>query len=67
MSIQINHPTNPAPEGSQTWTTDEMQQDFDVTGFAMGMVVVTRKTDGAKGTLEFNGSPRVYHSFQVGT
>jgi hypothetical protein len=46
------------------WTTDEMQRDFTVTGFAAPFVVVVRKSDGVKGTLEFTHSPRVYFSFQ---
>jgi len=64
MSIQINHPVNPAPTGEQTWTTAEMTAEFDVSGFGGGMVFVTRKADGKTGTLEFNGSPRLYHSFR---
>jgi len=63
MSIQINHPVNPAPEGTQTWTSDEMRDDFEVMGFAAGMMFVKRKSDGQRGTLEFNGMPRVYHTF----
>jgi len=64
MSITINHPVNPAPENTQTWTTEEMTTDFFVTGFGGGMVFVTRKADGVEGTLDFNGMPRVYHSFR---
>jgi hypothetical protein len=60
----INHPVNPAPTDSKTWNTDELQRDFAVTGFMAGMVFVTRKSDGVDGTLQFNGNPRVYHSFQ---
>jgi len=65
MSIQINHPVNPAPTGEQTWTTEQMQQEFDVMSFAAGMMFVKRKSDGQRGTLEFNGMPRVYHTFTV--
>jgi hypothetical protein len=64
MSIQVNHPINPAPADEQTWTTEQFNTDFDCTGFAAGMVFVTRKSDGKTGTLEFNGVPRVYHSFR---
>lgn len=64
MSIEINHPVNPAPEGTQTWDTQAVQLEFDITGFGGGMVFVTRKSDGKTGTLEFNGVPRVYHSFR---
>lgn len=64
--IQINHPHNPAPAEAPTWTTAEMQAEFTVTGFGGGLVFVTRKADGAQGTLEFNGSPRVYHTWREG-
>ena len=63
--MSINHPINPAPADSQTWTTAELTTEFEVTGFVAGMVFVTRKSDGADGVLQFNGNPRVYHSFQT--
>lgn len=63
MSIKINHPINPAPANEQTWTTAEMTAEFTVDGFFAGMVLVTRKSDGMSGTLQFDGNPRVYHSF----
>ena len=65
MSIQINHPINPAPENAQTWTTAEMMAEFDVLGFQSPLVFVKRKADGIEGTLEFNGMPRVYHTFST--
>jgi hypothetical protein len=48
----------------KTWTTDELQQDFEVIGFAAPVVVVRRKSDGQVGTLEFRHHPRVYFDFQ---
>jgi hypothetical protein len=53
-----------AANEDQTWTTDELQQDFDVLGFAAPFIVVTRKSDGVKGTLEFTSQPRIYFSFR---
>jgi len=47
----------------QTWTTEELRRDFDVIGFCMGCVVVIRKADGVKGSLDFDHSPRVYFNF----
>jgi hypothetical protein len=47
----------------QTWTTDQLAQDFEVIGFSAPFVVVTRKSDGVKGSLEFTHSPRVYFNF----
>jgi len=64
--IHINHPVNPAPADATTWDTAAMQEEFTVTGFCAPFVDVTRKSDGVRGTLEFNGSPRVYHTFKEG-
>lgn len=50
--------------GGPTWTTEELQRDFEVTGFAAPFVVVKRKSDGKRGTLEFTARPRVYFGFQ---
>lgn len=47
------------------WTTEELQRDFDVLGFSMGFVVVVRKRDGQRGSLEFTHSPRVYFNFEA--
>ena len=48
----------------QVWDTDQLQEDFDVLGFAAPLVVVSRKADGVKGSLMFQGSPRFYFGFQ---
>jgi len=47
----------------KTWNTKELQEDFKVIGFAAPFVVVERKEDKQKGTLQFEHNPRVYHSF----
>lgn len=47
----------------QVWTTDEMREEFEVEGFSLGLVVVRRKRDGQRGSLEFGHSPRFYYSF----
>jgi hypothetical protein len=52
-----------AAAAEQTWTTDELQRDFEVIGFSAPFVVVRRKSDGCKGSLEFTHSPRVYFGF----
>ena len=49
----------------QVWDTKELQQDFEVLGFLAPYVVVRRKSDGAKGSLMFQHSPRLYHSFSA--
>jgi hypothetical protein len=51
-------------EGEPQWDRTAMQTEFSVHGFAAPFVVVTRKSDGVKGTLQFNHSPRIYFNFQ---
>jgi hypothetical protein len=63
--VTINHPVNPAAEGVETWDSFSMQSEFRASGFGDGLVFVTRRRDGVKGTLEFNGTPRVYHTFKA--
>ena len=46
------------------WDTEELARDFAVEGFAAPFVVVIRKADGVKGSLEFQHSPRFYYAFQ---
>ena len=48
----------------QVWNTDELREDFEVIGFMAPLVVVRRKGDGKKGSLEFQHQPRVYFNFQ---
>lgn len=63
-TMTINHPINPAPIDTWSTDTDGLHERFDVLGFAAGLVIVERKADGRTGTLEFNGNPRVYHSWR---
>lgn len=48
----------------QVWTTQELQQDFEVSGFLAPYVSVRRKSDKVKGTLMFQHSPRFYFQFE---
>jgi len=45
------------------YDTQELQEKFTVDSFAAPCVVVYRKVDGVKGTLEFTHSPRFYYRF----
>ncbi len=47
----------------QVWNTEELQDDYTVRQFAAPLVVVKRKSDGVIGSLEFQHTPRFYHSF----
>lgn len=55
--------STPQPQ-AQTWDTAQLTADFEVKGFAMGVVVVKRRADGVVGTLEFTHRPRLYFNFQ---
>ena len=44
----------------QVWSTEELSQDFEVTGFMAPFLVVRRKCDGKKGSLEFQHNPSFY-------
>jgi hypothetical protein len=47
----------------QVWDTAQLQEDFTVEGFGAPFVVVRRKSDGKRGSLEFQHSPRFYWGF----
>ena len=49
----------------QVWNTGELSQDFEVIGFMAPLVVVRRKSDGKKGSLEFQHQPRFYFGFSA--
>ena len=51
-------------EYGQVWDTSELARDFIVVGFMAPLVVVKRKSDGQKGSLEFQHNPRFYFHFQ---
>jgi len=48
----------------QVWTTQEMQAEFDVSGFMAPFVVVVRKSDQKRGTLMFQHRPRFYFGWR---
>lgn len=53
-----------AAQYGSVWDTRELAREFDVLGFAAPLVVVRRKIDGAKGSLEFQNSPCFYFNWQ---
>jgi hypothetical protein len=59
---ELNAPDAPAPEG-QTWDTEALQRDYEVLGFMAPFIVVRRRADGVKGSLEFTHSPRMYFNW----
>lgn len=51
-------------EHGKVWTTQELAEQFQVLGFMAPLVVVRRKSDGVKGSLEFQHNPRFYFNWQ---
>jgi len=47
------------------WNTEELSEDYEVIGFMAPFVVVRRKGDGKKGSLEFQHQPRFYFGFSL--
>ena len=62
--IEMNYPEAVSEKAQQRWNTLELQRDFIVNSFLAPFVMVTRKSDGATGTLMFTHSPREYFDFQ---
>lgn len=48
----------------QVWDTSQMQEYFEAIGFLAPLVVVRRRSDGQKGSLEFQATPRYYFNFK---
>jgi hypothetical protein len=53
-----------AETGGPVYTTDEMSKEFEALGFAAPYIIVKRRSDGSKGSLEFQHSPRLYFNWQ---
>jgi hypothetical protein len=51
-------------EHGQVWDTQQLGQDFNVEGFLAPYVIVRRKSDGQRGSLMFQNSPRFYFGFE---
>lgn len=63
--IETNQPKQDLEQAEQRWSTDELQRDFEVLGFLAPFVVVRRKSDGIKGSMEFTHNPRWYFNFKA--
>jgi hypothetical protein len=61
--LATGQPERDLERASQRWTTDQLREDFEVLGFLAPFIAVKRKSDGAKGSMEFTHSPRVYFNF----
>lgn len=47
----------------RVWDTSQLSVEFEALGFMAPYVVVRRRSDGRKGSLEFQHSPRFYFNF----
>ena len=61
--IESGQPLRDLEKADQRWNTAQLQEDFEVISFFAPYVLVRRKSDGVKGTLEFSHSPRFYFNF----
>ena len=48
----------------KVWNTQELSEEFTVSGFMAPYVMVKRKLDDTKGTMMFSHSPRYYFCFE---
>ena len=51
----------------KVWSTSELQDEFEALGFMAPLIVVRRRSDGVKGSLTFQHSPRFYFDFEPHT
>ena len=52
-----------AEAAGERWDSDALRAEFEVLGFMAPFVVVRRRADGARGSLEFTHTPRWYFNF----
>jgi hypothetical protein len=68
MVAEINHEPGSREDleakHGQVWSTDQLSEEFSVIGFMAPIVVAIRNSDGVKGSLMFQHSPRFYFGFQ---
>jgi hypothetical protein len=51
-------------EHGQVWDTNQLSAEFEPIGFMAPLVVVRRRSDGVKGSLEFQHNPRFYFGWK---
>ncbi len=52
-------------DAGECWTTDELEEDFEVLGFMAPFCVVRKRKTKEKGSLLFVHAPRVYYRWKV--
>lgn len=48
----------------QVWDTRQLTEEFEVLGFMAPLVVVRRRVDGVKGSVEFQHNPRFFFNWR---
>jgi len=61
--LATGQPYRDLEQATERWDTATLQRDFEVIGFLAPFVVVRRKSDGVKGSMEFTHNPRFYFNF----
>jgi hypothetical protein len=61
---QTDNRTELEARHGQVWSTAQLREQFEVTGYMAPYVIVRRKADDAIGSLEFQHDPRYYFNFQ---
>ena len=61
--LETGEPYRDLARADKRWDTDALRAEFEVIGFMAPFVAVRRKSDGAKGSMEFTHSPRFYFNF----
>lgn len=52
-------------EHGQVWDTEELAEEFEVLGFLAPIIAVRRRSNGQRGSLEFQHNPRFYFGFRL--
>ena len=61
--LMSGQPHEDLKAAAQRWDTAQLGAEFEVIGFMAPFVVVRRKADGRKGSMEFTHNPRWYFNF----
>lgn len=61
--LETGEPYRNLARADQRWDSDQLRAEFEVIGFLAPFVVVRRKSDGRKGSMEFTHNPRFYFNF----
>jgi len=64
VMLATGHPQREAEKAERKLTTDELREEYEVIGFLAPFVIVRRKSDGVRGSMEFTHNPRMYFNFQ---